>query len=652
MPTEKDKKKETHPLFKTGELATKYCGGITRRDFMVYSAGTVACLYLGSLTSGCSNDVIPQPAGYPIESDVYTTLQKTVQLSQSFSGTIAPENLKNISEYDAKGYGIWLDGGPLGPVKRMDIMSSGYALPANNNPANLLRFFAITDIHITDKESPSQLIYLQQMNQLGFEAGVTSVYSPVMMYTTHVLDAAIQTVNALHKINPIDFGISLGDACNSTQYNELRWYIDVIDGEVIEPGSGAHAGADNIDYQKPFKAAGLDSSIPWYQAIGNHDHFWLGSIPPDGKNGDDSSLRESCISDEIIAMTNTLRDASNIYSFKDPQETKYYMGVLDGATPNGEIIKFGQVENVSTPPRVVADQDRYSLTKTEWVEEFFNTSTEPSGHGFNLAPSDQEEGFACYSFVPKSTIPIKVIVLDNTQREDDGDETIHGRGFLDEARWKWFKNELKAGDEANQLMIIASHIPIGVCPHKSVLGGTDTYVDWFDNSGNPAGMQNAVTLAELIAELHSHPNLIMWIAGHRHVNIVKAFVSDDASAPERGFWHVETSSLHDFPQQMRLFEIRLNSDYTISIVTTNVDPAVKEGTPAWKSRKYAVAAQQIVHTNLAPSFPGADPTLSAGPDPSVEATKASIDPTIGSCNAELLVGLSPAMKAYFQTLFP
>jgi len=101
----------------------------------------------------------------------------------------------------------------------------------------------------------------------------------------------------------------------------------------------------------------------------------------------------------------------------------------------------------------------------------------------------------------------------------------------------------------------------------------------------------------------------MWVAGHRHVNTVKAFVTDDAARPERGFWHVETSSLHDFPQQMRTFEINLNSDYTVSIVTTNVDPAVREGTPAWTSRKYAVAAQQIVKNSLNLNFKGADPTV-------------------------------------------
>ncbi len=97
------------------------------------------------------------------------------------------------------------------------------------------------------------------------------------MASTHLLDAAVQTINAVHRTSPFDFGIALGDACNNTQYNELRWYIDALDGKVITPSSGDHVGAGFIDYQKPYQAAGLDKSIPWYQVLGNHDQFWMGS---------------------------------------------------------------------------------------------------------------------------------------------------------------------------------------------------------------------------------------------------------------------------------------------------------------------------------------------------------------------------------------
>jgi len=202
------------------------------------------------------------------------------------------------------------------------------------------------------------------------------------------------------------------------------------------------------------------------------------------------------------------------------------------------------------------------------------------------------------------------------------------------------------GTSNGQLMIIACHVPIAVSPHESDNAGKDTYMDWYENTRTPAAtMENAVTLPDLITELHSHPNLLMWMAGHRHVNTVKAFVHDNA---EQGFWQVETSSLHDFPQQMRLFDIRLNSDYTISINATNVDPAVKEGTPAYTARKYAVAAGQIAQTELSLNFAGADPKYPGVIDPTIK----PIDTNTGSYNAELLKELSPTMKAKMQALFP
>ena len=549
-----------------------------------------------------------QPKGYPIATDVQTTLQRTIAPGATPSTAIA---LREVSKYSQYGYGNWNYGQGLPYERRLDIMPATYNSSAITKKTKLLNFFTISDIHITDKESPNQLIYLQRRHPT-LPVGA-ALHSGIMPYTTHVLDAAVQTVNALHKQNPIDFGLSLGDACNSTQYNELRWFIDVMDGKVITPSSGAHLGADTIDYQKPYTAAGLDKTIPWYQALGNHDHFWIGSIPVDYSLRKD--LRQSYVTDEVFATGDVLSDPRKINS------RDCYMGVLDGSNPYGDLIKAGPVENFSTAPKVVADPDRRSLLRTGWMNEFFNTSSSPVGHGFNL--SDANNGFACYSFVPKATVPIKLIVLDDTQKEDDGSADIHGHGFLDQARWTWLKKELADGDAAGQLMIIAAHVPINVEPTapNSEMGW------WLDP-------QDAVTLPNLIAELHSHPNLIMWISGHRHLNTVKAFISPDpVNAPEKGFWQVETPSLRDFPQQFRTFEIYLNSDDTISIVTTDVDPAVKEGTPAATSRKYAVATAQIVRAW--------DFTTKHNPtnDPSIKPM-----PT-GSYNAELVKQLSPEMRA-------
>lgn len=681
--------------------------GVTRRYFIKAFTGTAVCVSLAPLVLGCigNAEATTQVSGYPIDTTVVKTTERMITFTYNKPSAAPPfgkmpdpadpatspngetaltwAELNHVSEYDRLGYGQWeYLNQPLSIIPRMDIMPPDYDASSIEINTKLVNFFAMTDVHLTDKEAPNQLIYLQESNP-GFAGPNTSIYSGVMLYTPHVFDAAIQTANALHKKNPFDFFICLGDVCNSSSYNELRWYIDIIDGEVITPSSGAHLGADTVDYQKPFKAVGLDKSIPFYQTLGNHDHFMIGSFPVY-----ESGLEDSYISDTIWSVPNELL-TPEIAKFpalfdknklKDSSLPRFYQGVIDGSSLDGAIINSGAVKNYSTPPKVAADPNRRSLHRAEFIQEFFNTKTSPVGHGFNLVssnpnfhlvPDDEKAGFACYSFEPKSDVPLKIIVLDDTQREDDGSIDIHGHGFLDEARWAWLQAELDDGQAANQLMIIAAHIPIAVA-------NMGTELEWWMGSDGDktATITNAVDLTGLVNKLQNTTNLLMWISGHRHLNHVKAFVSPDPiNAPEKGFWQVETSSLRDFPQQFRTFEIFLNSDYTVSIEAVNVDPAIAEETPAAKSRKNAIAAQQIVHNNLTAvsanyqtlgkmAIPPTDPTR---PQIGDQATGADgvADPSIqfldltsqgipfnASYNARLFKQLSPAMKTRMQKMFP
>jgi metallophosphoesterase (TIGR03768 family) len=335
--------------------------------------------------------------------------------------------------------------------------------------------------------------------------------------------------------------------------------------------------------------------------MGNHDHFWMGFLPAN------DYIRKTLVGNQILNLGNPFIDALGIES------RGLYTGAMDGSTLYGDVVGVGLAKNFKTPPTVPADPNRRPLSRNEWMNEFFDTVSSPRGHGFDRA--DVAAGFANYSFEPKAGVPIKVIVLDDSQSDEDSNDPIaqgfgrgsfgYGHGELDAKRYDWLVSELDKGQAAGLLMIVAAHEPIGVEKVPSKMA-------W-----NPAFE------AKLIAKLHTYPNLILWVAGHRHVNTITPMKSPDPKRPELGFWEVETSSLREFPQQFRTIQIVRNSDETISIFATDVDPAVKDGSFAAISRSYGIAALQIFKEQI--------PLL----------------PT-GSYNAELVKQLTPEMQAKIQ----
>ena len=514
----------------------------------------------------------------------------------------------DLAHYATNGYSTWQWGAGSDEGQKWSTnMPAGYM--GATNAARLLSFFCFSDIHLTDKETPSWPYGSAYQTQPGFAKGTippgdgnSSAYSPVMLSTTFVLDAAVRTANALHRLMPFDFGFSLGDDVNSAQYNELRWFIDIMDVQYITPSSGTNAGASTIDYQKPFQAAGLNPEIPWYQVLGNHDHFWAGTLLVT------EYLRESYTNNQVLLFGDL--DTQGINSRSN------FMGTVDGSTPYGTIIGVGPVTNfivgsVTNAPKVAPDTNRYYLGTTNYMKEFFTTKSKPVGHGFSQW--NVTNNLACYSFEPKANLPLKVIVLDDTMTDQNLDWR-NGQGGLTTNQFNWLVHELDKGQEQEKLMIIAAHIPI-------------------DLIAMPGSTNSAITNATLLATLHHYPNLILWVAGHMHRNNVKQQVSV-YNDPEYDFWEVECPSLRDFPQEFRTFEILRNTDNTISIVTTDIDPEETSGSCADKSRGYAVGAARIF------AAPSVAPTNN-----SVNVTNWDFTDTNSyTTNLEMIKYLTPVMR--------
>src|ERR1017187_7818100 len=145
-----------------------------------------------------------------------TTRQQTVRPLAIPADTLKI-TLKDVALYKLYGYSAWQLGPGVDEGRKFNLMPAGYT--GATNAARLLSYFSLSDIHITDKESPAEVIY--DGWSAPFHAGglFSQAYSPVCLSTTHVLDAAVKTVNALHRQTPFDFGICLGDAANSSQFN-------------------------------------------------------------------------------------------------------------------------------------------------------------------------------------------------------------------------------------------------------------------------------------------------------------------------------------------------------------------------------------------------------------------------------------------------
>ncbi len=592
---------------------------LRRRDFLKYCVGSAAALGLEFPTFGTVERVLAAGSSlaaawptYPISAAVYTTLQRTVipatlPVLPNTPYSYAAISPSDLQDYAANDYGIWYgnwngrgpDPGPglpfpyLLPDMQNPPTVSQSAGPNQSSPT-LLTFFTMSDVHVCDKESPARGVYYayQYPNPeiTNFPTGILqpsgsiACYSGINLYTTHVLDAAIQTVNHLYQNGyPFDFGIGLGDACDNTQYNEIRWYIDVIDGKWITPSSGANYGAGYIDYQTPYQAAGLNKSIKWYQAVGNHDQFWQGATLMT------DSLRQVLVGPNVLNLGQAVF-APPYYQLPDWNRmfnsTGFYMGVVNGTTPYGTIEYAGPEGLYKTPPKVVADLKRRSLSLSAWMNEFFNTTTHPVGHGFTQEMV--KEGFACYHFYPRADVPVKIIVLDDT------DKTGGAFGALDAKRYNWLVDELRHGQANDELMIICAHIPLHAYaqkpPNPNNSSAPFDYLELWNE--NPYLNEN-ISEQQLLDTLHSYPNLVMWIAGHVHRNAITPQPNGDPT-DGIGFWEVETPSLRDYPQQFRAFQILRNSD-TISIFVLDVDPAVNLTTdsPAFKSRMCAIGAQQI-----------------------------------------------------------
>ncbi|MEU6593413.1 TIGR03767 family metallophosphoesterase [Streptomyces sp. NPDC046881] len=456
----------------------------------------------------------------------------------------------------------------------------------------LAAFVQFTDLHLMDVQHPLRLEYLRSHD--------VHAWRPHEALTVPGAISLVERVNALRGAPvtgaPLHFVMTTGDNTDNNAHSELEWFMKVMSGGRISPNSGDpghyegvqnsglklywqpgsatrdHDKALGFPHLEQFLAAAVREvrspglGLPWYSTVGNHDALPLGCY---GSHGD-RYLAEAAIGGKKL-MSVSAADAKKLQD-----------AIKNAKDPKGAGYRDFLKAHARSMRSVTPDEKRAPYTQADYLKAHLDPAHQghgPVGHGYSSANLDA--GTQYYAF--RISDDVIGISLDTT------DAGGHYEGSVGTAQLKWLDRTLK--DNKDSYAVVFSH-------HTS-----KTMTNTRPDPARPGERRHDG--AEVISVLSAHANVLAWVNGHIHKNVI----TPHRASGGRSFWEISTASHVDYPQLARIIELVDNKDGTVSLFTTLIESAAPHRTDYADLSQTGLAA---LYRELSYNAPGANTTLAGG----------------------------------------
>lgn len=490
----------------------------------------------------------------------------------------------------------------------------------------VLRFAQLSDVHIFDDDGSPAFNGSELEPALEPTIGNGSAQRLQDEYTDEVLNAMVSTINTCNARSPIELMIATGDNIDTMTLNELRRYIDNLDGvSGADTAYEANCGYTTRDSNGNAKLGAAPCTADMQAAFA----VPTGKLVADSQSNPPEPGRPA---DQFMPTRSPRQNAGTIASSAAglsytvapglPPVLRCNDGEADCTNHKLAVPYYavfgnhdGSVRGTVTMQRPfqagTAPHGRYFFqSQREWINEFFYTteSPGPSGHGFRYAGArladadDRNDGY--YAFDAGANGAVRMIVLNtlydgvrnevhrrgqtgaDTQGVVAGNEVSNPigleQGVLSTEQYDWLAGELAAAAAAGKAALVFSHHPDRSFSDRR-LG--------FAADGGKTSLEFDALLGR--ADFGGNPStLVAHIAGHTHENIIRPCAPGScevgAGGPQatvgHSFWRVETASLIDYPQEGRIIEVYSLGNRRYALRLTMLSPDPNDGVAALSHR--------------------------------------------------------------------